>query len=83
MTEYKPPPVAGYKPLTQEQVDLMNAIKDEECAVGVILRELADDPDASPAQGRWLALARTHLEIGFMFACKAVANPSGGLGERP
>lgn len=32
--------------------------------------------------GRWLSIARTHLETGFMFAIKAVARPTNGLGRK-
>lgn len=37
----------------------------------------------SPSRKRWLALARTHLEIGMMFAIKAVAAPSLSVGILP
>jgi hypothetical protein len=56
----------------------MNLLKAIEWRVGEALKEIdASDPSAA----RWLAIARTHLETGFMFALKAVARPTNGLGR--
>ncbi len=69
-----PLPVAGYKPQTQQRVDLVNTNKYLE---ETILRhmegfpkELGEDYDK-----RWLAVARTNLELAFMAMNRAVFQP--------
>lgn len=79
--------ITGYRDLTQEEVDLMNAIKDFEARVLSLHREVgtylaiqAGDPsdvsrqDAAQAR-RWLTESRTDLEKGFMCLVRAVAQP--------
>jgi hypothetical protein len=79
MTSHPALPITGYKPLTQDQVDQMNAIKAQENALNTVLGDMMQAAPTDEAR-RWIAIARTHLETGFMFACKAVAQPAGGLG---
>ena len=75
--------ISGYRDLTQAEIDLMNKLKEMEGAIGDLLRgveaqtEIAADREA----GRWVALARTNLETGMMYAIKAVARPTNGLGR--
>ena len=71
---YTPPPIRGYTPLTQNQVDLMNAVKAAEGTILQIIRNLADDADVDP---RWLAIGKTDLEKGFMAVCRSIARPNG------
>lgn len=71
---YTPPPIRGYTPLTQNQVDLMNAVKAAEGTVLQIIRNLADDADIDP---RWLAIGKTDIEKGFMSVCRSIARPNG------
>ena len=72
--DYTPPPIRGYTPLTQNQVDLMNAVKAAEGTVLQIIRNLADDADIDP---RWLAIGKTDIEKGFMSVCRSIARPNG------
>lgn len=74
--------ISGYRDLSQAEINLMNALKGQEAAVGHLLA--AVDAELSPADAdecRWLSIARTHLETGFMYAIKAVARPTNGLGR--
>ena len=73
-TVYAPPPVQGYEPLSQAQVDLINIVKRAEQTVLQIVRDLNDDADIDP---RWLAIGKTHLETGFMAVCRSIARPNG------
>lgn len=76
--------IKGYRDLTQGEVDLMNAVKGKEAEAGamVSLIEAVVAESGDQEAGRWVSLARTHLEIGMMFAAKAVARPTNGLGRR-
>ena len=74
--------ISGYRDLSQAEIDEMNALKGVEAYMGGWLANMArivpaDDSDAQ----RWLSIARSHLETGFMYAIKAVARPTNGLGR--
>ncbi|MGD9767829.1 MAG: hypothetical protein AB7U62_09305 [Pseudolabrys sp.] len=64
-------PVAGYVPQSDANVVRVNANKQLEEQV---LRQL-DALDVPGIDRRWLAVARTHIEIGFMAANRAVFQP--------
>ena len=66
-------PVAGYVPQAQGNIDIVNENK---AAEEVILRMLDALDSSGKADGRWLAVARTHLETGFMAMNRAVFKPS-------
>jgi hypothetical protein len=72
MTDNKGLPVAGYTAQTDERVALVNANKRlEEC----VLRAL-DLVQANPDfDQRWLAIARTNIEQGFMAFNRAIFLP--------
>lgn len=77
---YTPPPVAGYRALTQAEVDLMNEAKDFEAKAAELLDRIeaavrASGAPLSQQQGRDLSLARTHFENATIRAVRAVAHP--------
>ncbi len=73
-------PIKGYPELTAVEVALINEIKEAERKLGEQLAALAET-FGHRDQGRWLSLAKTHLETGFMYAVKAIARPTGSLGS--
>ena len=70
--------IAGYRELGAVEIATMNELKVLEDEVRYALSNINCGDDAAK---RWLAIARTHLETGFMFAIKAVAQPTNGLGR--
>lgn len=75
--------IRGYRDLTENELAMMNLLKTDEEWWGPMLARIEDecrrnDPEAL----RWVELARTHLETGYMFALKAIARPTTGLGRR-
>lgn len=73
MSDHKPLPVGGYTPVSELQVDLVNQHKRME---EVILQRLDHLPQLDPGvDPRWLAVARTHIEQGFMAMNRAVFRP--------
>ena len=66
-------PVAGYRPQTTTAVDLVNANKIIEERV---LRIIDDLQKHGHGDHRWLAIARTHLEQGFMALNRAIFQPA-------
>lgn len=81
MTEqtYTPPPVTGYRKLTQTEVDLMNEIKAKGDAMGEMVAKLkAITPHQAPngIDQRWVSIGATRLQEGVMALVRAVAQPT-------
>lgn len=72
MKTFSPPPIAGYKPVTSEQVEIVNQNKIAEENFLRYLDQLQNDPRTDK---RWLAVARTYLEISFMALNRAIMRP--------
>lgn len=78
--------IKGYRDLSQEEIERMNAIKD----IGTTIEDLVSamemsaemaeeadlviDKDLIPDQ-RWVAIGKTHLQQGIMALVRAVAKP--------
>ena len=76
-------PIEGYRELTAEEVGLINDLKETERQFAEQLAKLGQHFNhlGRRDQGRWLSLARTHIETGFMFLTRAIARPTGTLGS--
>ena len=70
--ELKPLPVSGYTTQSQGAVDQVNLNKQMEEEVLVRFDAMAQWTDVDQ---RWLAIARTHIEQGFMAANRAIFKP--------
>jgi hypothetical protein len=76
MTEHQPIPVAGYKPQSQETIDRVNDNKRVEEALLQTIDEMqAWALEEGKYDARWLAIARTHFEQGFMALNRAIFKP--------
>lgn len=64
--------IKGYRDLTQGEIDAMNAIKAKAAEVGILIEELQANPDLDQ---RFVSIAKTDLQKGFMCAVRAVAKP--------
>lgn len=74
-TEHKGLPVVGYQPQTEDAVAFVNENKAlEERLLRRLDRMAAKGPPAYDM--RWLAIARTSIEQGFMAMNRAVFQPS-------
>lgn len=85
--------IIGYRDLTADEIALMNEIKAAGHELGALLdkvnqrvREQAStlDPEVLKRHSvtepfRWLALAKTSLQQGVMYATRAVAQPDDGF----
>jgi hypothetical protein len=75
------PAIKGYRPLQPEMIELANKNKLIE---ELVLRQLDQHLRAHDSQEidqRWVALARTHLQMGFMALNRAVFKPARIEGE--
>lgn len=68
--------IAGYRDLTYEEIDRMNEVKAFGANLGTFIAtlEIAGSTVADP---RWVAIAKTHLQQGFMALTRAIAKPEG------
>ena len=66
--------ISGYRELTAEEIEAMNAVKAVGAQVGTLLNALAAVPGVDQ---RALAIAKTDLQTGFMWAVRAIAKPQG------
>lgn len=73
----EPGTITGYQRQSQQKVDVVNSTKGFENDLGRWLKQLqADVPDVD---GRWVSIARTHFQQGFMALNRAVFQPESEL----
>lgn len=66
--------IKGYRELNQEEIDLMNEIKEQ----GKALDEIVAKVRSCVTEGedmRWASIGKTHLQQGLMALTRAVAKP--------
>ncbi len=79
--------ITGYRDLSQEEIDLMNRVKDHAEATRNLLHEISQHIESQPetidnvhtvttSPARWLSEARTDLQKGYMCLTRAVAQPT-------
>ena len=66
--------IKGYRDLSQTEINAMNAVKLKAVEVGDLMQELLIA--GSVFDERWLSIAKTNLQIGFMAAVRAIAKPT-------
>jgi hypothetical protein len=64
--------IAGYRRLSEREIASINAIKATERAVLQLLHQIRDSEDADQ---RWVTIAKTDIQKGFMALVRAVARP--------
>lgn len=75
--------IKGYKPLTTEQVKWINYLKDKETNILEDINNMMggkfgfEGQEFISANARWLSIAKTHFQEGFMAAVRAVTRPDG------
>lgn len=83
--------IKGYRDLSQEEIDLMNEIKEHAAKTGELVDRVktitrqqaetgatANDKEAigrAHEGGRWASIAKTDLQTGFMALTRAIAQP--------
>jgi predicted ribonuclease toxin of YeeF-YezG toxin-antitoxin module len=71
--------IKGYRELSQRDIDIMNDIKEMGAKVGELVEKLTVKPGYvgdEDANQRWVAIAKTHLQQGFMALTRSVAKPT-------
>lgn len=72
--------ITGYRDLSETEIANMNRVKAKAEEVSQLIEELNSlvhgDGDHARPDGRWLAIARTELQQGFMALVRAIAKPT-------
>lgn len=71
-----PPPIKGYQKLSPEQIAGINAVKDLGAEIERAMDSIEHNFVNSGARARSLALARTNLQQGLMWASRSIADPT-------
>lgn len=64
--------IKGYRDLSQEEIDLMNEVKELAAKCEALISKLDVHPDTDK---RAVALGKTNLQQGFMWAVRGIARP--------
>lgn len=64
--------IKGYRELSQEEIDVMNKIKEQGILLGDLVNKLHEVPQIDK---RWLAIGTTNLQQGLMALTRSVAKP--------
>ena len=65
--------IKGYRELSQEEINLMNEIKEQGAVLGSLVDKLRGFPDLDQ---RWVSIGATDLQTGLMALTRAVAKPT-------
>lgn len=69
-----PEPIVGYRTLSTTEIDLINTIKEQANNLGRAFEALSQVPGVD---ARWLAIAKTQMQLGTMAMVRAIAKPEG------
>ena len=64
--------ILGYRDLSQEEIDLVNNIKQHGIALGALVEGLKAQESLDQ---RWISIGMTHLQQGFMALTRGVTKP--------
>jgi hypothetical protein len=64
--------IKGYRDLTEQEIKIINACKEGAKGIGVLVEVIGEQPGVDK---RWLAIAQTDLQKGFMALVRSVARP--------
>lgn len=65
--------IKGYRNLSETEIGLINKIKEHACIVSALVEELREYPGVDQ---RWVSIAKTDLQTGFMALTRSVAQPT-------
>lgn len=73
METFKQPKITGYRQLNENEVDLINEIKEHGARLGELIDKINSTQGTDP---RWSAIGATDLQTGLMALTRSVARPT-------
>lgn len=64
--------IKGYRELSDEEIAMMNVIKDQGHQLGKLVERLQENPDLDQ---RWISIGATDLQKGLMALTRSIAKP--------
>lgn len=64
--------IKGYRELSQEEIDLMNKVKQTGIELGELVAALRANPEIDQ---RWVSIGATDLQVGLMALTRSIAKP--------
>jgi hypothetical protein len=71
--------IKGYRDLNQDEIDMMNKIKQNGIELGALIEDLATfnaQTGGHAIDMRWVAIGKTDLQTGIMALVRSVAQPT-------
>lgn len=68
--------INGYRELSQDEIDLMNEVKQKGRELGELVQKLRDGRPGLSFDQRWLSIGATDLQTGLMAITRAIAKPT-------
>lgn len=65
--------IKGYRDLSQEEIDLMNEVKELAVTIEILVDKILNTNDIDT---RWCSIAKTDLQTGFMALVRSIARPT-------
>lgn len=72
-------PIKGHRELSPSEVDAINVVKTWEDKIGDLIQAMRDDQVMVPLDPKFMAVAVTHFQHGFMALTRAVEKPESRL----
>ena len=64
--------IKGYRELTQDEINLMNEVKEKGVELGILFEKIEKIDNIDK---RWLSIGKTDLQKGLMATTRAIARP--------
>lgn len=68
--------IKGYRELSQDEIDLMNEVKQKGVELGELVQKLKDGRPGITLDQRWVSIGATDLQTGLMALTRAIARPT-------
>lgn len=65
--------ITGYRDLSQEEISMMNKIKQHGIQLQILIEQLRSNPEFDQ---RWVSIGATDLQTGLMALTRSVARPT-------
>lgn len=66
--------ISGYRRLSEEELAFINSVKASGNSIGALIETMEQDPNLDQ---RWVSIAKTDLQRGFMALIRSIAKPEG------
>lgn len=65
--------ISGYRELSQEEIDMMNELKELGGKIGALVEKLESNPDIDT---RWMEAGKMDIQVGIMKLVRSIARPT-------